>query len=152
MVEQCFREHQRVEIAIAVEVGCAYAPGEIPQNQVHPNADGYSISAASMVDGAVDAATRDELCDQVPPGPCSASSTVLCLNQGRFRLEATWESFSGDRGTGTAVPLTDDTAAFYWFSPQNIELIIKVIDGRGTNGYFWVFYAPSLSRSLSMSA
>ena len=109
-------------------------------NTLHPNADGYRRVAISMVDAAVDAATRDDPCNQVPPGPCSASSTVLCLNQGRFRVEALWMNDDGGGGVGNAVPQTDDTGAFYWVDPENIEMIVKVLDGRGENGFFWVFY------------
>ena len=40
-----------------------------------------------------------------------------------------------------AVPLTSDTGYFWFFSPANIELVVKVLDGRAVNGSFWVFYA-----------
>jgi hypothetical protein len=42
---------------------------------------------------------------------------------------------------GRAVPLTGDTGAFWFFSESNLELVIKVLDGRPVNGAFWVFYA-----------
>ncbi len=119
-------------------------------DQLHPNPTGYAIVAASMVDAAVDAATRNDPCSQVPAGPCSASDTVLCLNQSRFRLEATWESFSGDSGAGRAVPQTDDSGAFYWTDSQNIELVIKVLDGRAYNDYFWVFYGALSNFEFSL--
>ncbi len=109
-------------------------------DQLHPNPTGYAIVAASMVDATVDAATRDDLCPQVPPGPCVASGTVLCLNDDRFHLEARWRNFDGDGGVGNVVTLTDDTGAFYWVDPQNIEVTIKVLDGREINNHFWVFY------------
>ena len=109
-------------------------------DQTHPRPAGYGILADSMVDAAVDAATRNDLCSQVPPGPCVSSDTVLCLNQNRFRLEVMWENFFGQTGVGHAVPQTIDTGAFYWVDAQNIELIVKVLDGRAHNGYFWVFY------------
>ena len=38
------------------------------------------------------------------------------------------------------MPLTGDTGAFWFFDPANLELMIKVLDGRAVNGYFWVFY------------
>ena len=28
----------------------------------------------------------------------------------------------------------------WFFSPDNVELIIKVLDGRSITGHFWVFY------------
>jgi hypothetical protein len=35
--------------------------------------------------------------------------------------------------------LTPDTAAFWFFSSNNIETVVKVVDGRSVNGHFWVF-------------
>jgi hypothetical protein len=46
----------------------------------------------------------------------------------------------GTSGTGQAVPVTGDTGAFWFFSSNNLELVIKVVDGRAFNGYYWVFY------------
>jgi hypothetical protein len=37
------------------------------------------------------------------------------------------------------VPLTPDTGAFWFFHPDNLELMVKVLDARTVNGHFWVF-------------
>lgn len=72
---------------------------------------------------------------------CSQSSTTLCLIGGRFRLEVSWSARSlGTSGAGQAIPLTTNTGAFWFFQPSNIELVIKVLDGRAIDGHFWVFY------------
>ena len=71
---------------------------------------------------------------------CQPDAQTLCLNNGRFWVRADWADFEGDTGTGQARPLTGDTGAFWFFDDQNIELVIKVLDGRGLNGNFWVFY------------
>jgi len=72
--------------------------------------------------------------------PCGTSSR-LCLNGGRFRAEVTWRiPSSGLEGTGTPIPLTADTGAFWFFQPSNYELLVKVLDGRALNDHFWVFY------------
>jgi cytochrome c oxidase subunit 2 len=66
---------------------------------------------------------------------------ILRLGDGRFRVEAVWSaSNAGTSGVGTAVPLTSDTGAFWFFQPSNLELVLKVLDGRAINGHFWVFY------------
>ncbi len=119
-------------------------------NTLHPNAAGYRLVANSMVDAAEDAATRDDPCNQVPPGPCAASATVLCLNQGRFRVEVDWMNYQGGSGEGNAVPVTDESGAFYWVDSQNIELMVKVLDGRSFNDYFWVFYGALSSFEFSL--
>ena len=47
---------------------------------------------------------------------------------------------SGDSGTAGAVPLTSDTGAFWFFNDQNLELMVKVLDGRPVNGHWWVLW------------
>ncbi len=71
-------------------------------------------------------------------GPCVAGANVLCLNGSRFRVSASFQTTSGG-GTATAVPLTGDTGYFWFFSSNNVEVVIKVVDGRAVNGRFWVF-------------
>jgi hypothetical protein len=78
-----------------------------------------------------------------PPSPCVAGAATLCLNGGRFRVEAKWRIDSPtdpQSGQAAAVPLTGDTGYFWFFSSNNIELVVKVVDGRAVNGKFWVFY------------
>lgn len=70
---------------------------------------------------------------------CASAATQLCLNASRFRVQVTWEA-QGGSGSGQAVPLTSDTGYFWFFDPANVELVIKILDGRGLNGHFWVFY------------
>ena len=74
-------------------------------------------------------------------GPCVANATTLCLNASRFRVQVTWRVPSqGTSGVGNGIALTGDTGEFWFFSANNIELVIKVVDGRAFNDRFWVFY------------
>lgn len=63
---------------------------------------------------------------------------TLCLNAGRFSVSASFIA-STSSGRGTAVPLTSDTGYFWFFSSGNVEMVIKVVDGRAVNNHFWVF-------------
>jgi len=73
--------------------------------------------------------------------PCVPSSAALCLNSGRFTVQVAWQvPAQGTSGAGTAVPLTTDTGYFWFFSSNNVELVVKVVDGCAVNGHFWVFY------------
>lgn len=72
--------------------------------------------------------------------PCPASDTVLCLAAQRFSAEVRWRDFAGNTGAGRAVGLTADTGYFWFFSDSNVELVVKVLDARGFNGHFWVFF------------
>ncbi len=73
-------------------------------------------------------------------GGCTAGQTGLCLLDGRFLLEMSWEDFQGATGAGNAVQLTDDAGYFWFFNQDNVELVVKTLDGRAINGHFWVFY------------
>ena len=72
--------------------------------------------------------------------PCSPSATVLCLAGQRFQVEVRWKDFQGNTGSGQGVGLTPDTGYFWFFSANNIELVVKVLDARGFNNKFWVFF------------
>ncbi|MEM9556662.1 MAG: hypothetical protein AAGC60_20550 [Acidobacteriota bacterium] len=65
---------------------------------------------------------------------------LLLLGDGRFRATVTWRDFDGGAGGGLGVPFTDDTGAFWFFSGDNLELMVKVLDGRPVNGHWWVFF------------
>lgn len=74
------------------------------------------------------------------PEPCRAGERALCLEEGRFRVEAHWTDFEGLSGDARAVPLTGESGAFWFFDPANVELVAKVLDGRPVNDHHWVFY------------
>jgi|GEM_PF-1611529 len=73
-------------------------------------------------------------------GSCVPGTDNLCLNQNRFRLDVAWRDFVGNTGVGKAVSLTGDTGYFWFFNAANVELVVKVLDGRAINGNYWVFY------------
>jgi ELWxxDGT repeat protein len=73
-----------------------------------------------------------------------SSPFVLCLQQDRFQVEMLWRDFTGLAGRAHAIDLTGDTGAFWFFDPENVESIVKVLDGRVFNEHFWV-YSGSLS-------
>ena len=74
-----------------------------------------------------------------PPGSCT-TTTSLCLQGPRFQVSVAWATTDGRTGSGQAVSLTDDTGYFWFFDAGNVELVVKVLDARGVNGHFWVFY------------
>ena len=71
---------------------------------------------------------------------CTESQQRLCLADGRFAVEVAWTDFEDRTGAGTTIPLTSDTGGFWFFDDANVELVLKVLDGRPLNGKFWVFY------------
>ena len=69
---------------------------------------------------------------------CVGDGDTICLNQGRFRVELQWES-ADDAGAGAAVPLTNDTGYSWFFNADNVEVVVKVLDGCAFNQRYWVF-------------
>jgi len=76
-----------------------------------------------------------------PPVSCSTSSTALCLQGHRFRVTTEFLTNTGASGAGSAFPMTSDTGAFTFFDPANVEVVVKVLNGCGVNGRYWVFMA-----------
>ena len=72
---------------------------------------------------------------EVPP------EYALLLNGDRFRVTTAWRTPDGQTGFGNPVELTPDTGYFWFFDPANVEAIVKVLDGCGINGRYWVFAA-----------
>ncbi len=73
-------------------------------------------------------------------GSCLPDTHRLCLAGGRFAVEVHWQVPNLGDGEGTTLPVSPDTGAFWFFQPTNVELVVKVLDGRALNGHFWVFY------------
>lgn len=73
--------------------------------------------------------------------PCRADDTTLCLGSGRFRVRAFYRSEIGLAGAARALPLTDESGGFWFFDEGNFELLVKVLDGCGVNGNYWIYAA-----------
>lgn len=84
-------------------------------------------------------------------GTCTPSDTVMCLQNGRFSVSVNWEDQQGNKGVGTAIPSTDDSGLFWFFSPSNMELLIKVLDGCGINNKYWVFFAATTDQKFTVT-
>jgi hypothetical protein len=102
----------------------------------------YTIYANSFEAGQGGAYTLELTCNTVGPSQCVSNSTTLCLNGGRFRVTAIFSApnLGITNAPAQVVNLTSDTGYFWFFSANNVELVLKVVDGRAFNGFFWVFY------------
>lgn len=76
----------------------------------------------------------------VAMGTCVPSATALCVQNNRFRVEVAWFTPAAGSGVGKAIALTNETGYFWFFSPNNVELVLKVLDGNAINSKWWVFY------------
>jgi hypothetical protein len=121
--------------------GAAPAPGvRVPREDELS----WALAAQARAGFAPGAPTISSLPAVASPGAspsCTPSARNLCLNASRFQLQVDWEVPSqGRSGTGTAIPITTDTGYFWFFTSANVELVIKVLDGRAINDHYWVFY------------
>jgi hypothetical protein len=69
-----------------------------------------------------------------------SGSQIVPASPARFQPSVTWTKTDGTTGSGNLTYVSSDTKAFWFFSPENVDLVIKVVDGRAINGKFWVFY------------
>lgn len=74
---------------------------------------------------------------------CVATPERLCLMQNRFGVEVSWTNYQSVSGSGIARPLTSDSGLFWFFSPANLELLVKMVDGCAFNGHYWVYAAAT---------
>jgi hypothetical protein len=79
--------------------------------------------------------------DPAVAATCTSSSTALCLNNGRFKVEATFEAAGQPTGIAHVVQFTDEAGYLWFFSAVNVEAVIKVINACSYNDRFWVFAA-----------
>ena len=73
----------------------------------------------------------------------TTTTTELLLQDARFHLTLEWRGETGPTETAFAIPHSDKSGFFYWTNPDNLEMVVKVLDGRVINGHFWVFAATS---------
>ncbi len=80
-----------------------------------------------------------ESIDASATAPCVANATTLCLSNSRYKVQTQWFTLDGSSGAGQVAPLTGDTDAFWFFSPSNVEVVVKVLNGCGVNSRYWTF-------------
>lgn len=78
-------------------------------------------------------------------GSCSPSSTRMCLLDDRFQVEVLRSGVAQP-----AVKLTEDSGTVWFFNADNAEVFVKVLDGRGFNDHFWVFYGSMTDRDFTV--
>ncbi|HEX6203077.1 MAG TPA: hypothetical protein VF100_08755 [Thermoanaerobaculia bacterium] len=79
---------------------------------------------------------------EVNEAPCMPDPVTLCLEDGRFRVQVEWMDPTGNGGLAPATQITDDSGEFWFFQPDNVELLVKVLDACVEPfDRYWVFAA-----------
>jgi spore coat protein A len=91
---------------------------------------------------------------------CVADDDTLCLDNApddhRFKVEVDFATTSagGLSGKAHAISLADKGVRrgglFWFFSPENPELLIKVLDGCAINDRFWVYFSAGTDVGLTL--
>jgi len=83
---------------------------------------------------------------------CSTTPTSHCLQGKRFQVEIEWSGYVGDGGlAGTVAGASADSGLFYFFSPSNWEVLVKVLNACQQNDRFWVFAAAATSLQYTIT-
>ena len=76
---------------------------------------------------------------------------LLLLHDGLFTVYVKRDVPGGGSLLAAAVPLTDFSGYFTFFEPSNVELTVKILDGRAINGHYWVFIASMTDRPFELT-
>ena len=95
--------------------------------------------------------------DPAPDHDCAEGPTRSCMQKGRFLVEAR-VSYVDSAGTPVNdaparvedVGLGDTSSLFHFFDRSNPELLVKVLDGCGVNGKYWVFGSAATDLDYSV--
>ncbi|MEO1368183.1 MAG: beta-propeller fold lactonase family protein, partial [Acidobacteriota bacterium] len=83
---------------------------------------------------------------------CQETATRHCFLDGRFAVDVAWEDLQGGTGVGRTVPgASDESGMFWFFDPQNWEMLVKVLDGCAFNDRFWVFTAATTNVGFTLT-
>jgi hypothetical protein len=92
---------------------------------------------------------------------CIPSDTVLCVDNlpgdQRFQVTASYHTAQagGLSGTAQAVPLaplgTNHGGVFWFFSPDNPEMLVKVLNGCAQTDHFWVYISAGTNVAYTIT-
>lgn len=98
--------------------------------------------------------------EAVAPPPCVADGATLCVDDlpgdQRYQLRITYRTAQGGglAGSGHAVSLAPAgftrAGAFWFFSPDNPEMLVKVLDGCALNQHHWLLAAATTNVGYSL--
>jgi hypothetical protein len=81
----------------------------------------------------------------------AAGSTEALLNDNRFRVTIDWQATGAQPQPAFVSTLrTEDSGIFYFVDDQNLELLVKVLDGCAINDRYWVFVSAATDVGLEI--
>jgi plastocyanin len=100
-----------------------------------------------------------------PPPPtvvtCAADAVTLCIDDvpgdNRFKVQVHWQTSQGggQSGDGQAIPLSNlgvtEGGLFWFFSANNPELLIKIVNGCPVTQHWWVFASAGTNVGITIT-
>ncbi|MBV9496576.1 MAG: hypothetical protein JOZ54_20190 [Acidobacteria bacterium] len=116
--------------------------GDIGTTYFFVEAHGCNVTIAGCLGDSVLRTNVVQL-TTVPQSACLPNDNTLCLNNARFQVRAKWTTPNGVSGNGEAVSLTGESGYFWFFTPDNVEVVVKALNAcdSTTAPRFWVFAA-----------
>jgi hypothetical protein len=146
----------RTELSIPISsgrvwIGPEWLPGEVPYTYLC--ADQHSATSQPAYRSESSASPYENVALLFPayknlgiravfadPGACVPSDTVMCLNNQRFKVEASFTAPGQVAGSAHGVKLTDATGYFWFFDSTNVEMVVKVLNACvPPYNHYWVF-------------
>jgi hypothetical protein len=152
-VNLLFQDNSNNETGFEIEARASANPTFSSVGTVGPNVTALSVTTLNpgttylfrvrAVNGAGNSAYSNvaSATTLTSDGPCVASPNAMCLNSDRFRVQALFLTGAGQGGEARMVKLTADSGYSWFFDSDNIEGVIKVLNGCGVNSRYWVFAA-----------
>ncbi len=82
---------------------------------------------------------------------CVPGPAVLCFQNQRFKAQLAWAAPDVAGSGKTVAGQSDASGNFYFFDPDNWEMLVKVLDGCGVNGHYWVFASAATDLSWDLT-
>ena len=165
----CVPEWSATEVADGEVSISTFTPGEACVQQITPYNVATTIGPLPAGDYDLTILVADALglpADEIPIlgtrsfSVLETAETKALLN-GRFEVEVSFEDTQGVPGTArvmsgalpTGAELVSDsgeTALFWFFSPDNTEMLVKVLDACAINERFWVFASAATDLAFTL--
>ncbi len=120
-----------------------------------------SLKAGTRFDGSPHTTRWDDVYFGPPAPPtCTPDATTLCLDRSagdaRFLVRGTFSTVQsgGLAGPANAVSLASlgvgKGGVFWFFNSANPEMLVKVLDGCSSTGFFWVFVSAGTNVGVEL--
>ena len=144
--ELIFQIEGRTEDTLFEEM--AFAPADIQEAIVRTLEPGttYFFRVRAIADEVNSDYSNEVSATTFPdPSTCFENPKALCLSDGRFRVRALFQTGSAQPEDANVVKLTGDSGYLWFFNPNNVEVIVKVVNACSPPYQRFWFFAAGLT-------